>query len=166
VSMWCPGGLNTWPAFWLLDAMSLVTGGIAGAEIDIVEQYGNWGSPPDNADPNNYMATWHLWANGTGSNAGEGFPVAAPGLVDGYHQFGVDIEPDSIVWYYDRTEVARAPAYDEVKRPMYLLLNLALGGGTYNNAAHDGYDWNLTPDPSDLKVRYVAVWASPNSPNF
>ena len=80
--------------------------------------------------------------------------------------FGVDIEPDTIVWYYDRTEVWRVPSYDEAKRPMFLLLNLALGGGTNNNAAGDGYDWNLTPNPSDLRVAYVAVWASPNSPNY
>jgi hypothetical protein len=49
---------------------------------------------------------------------------------------------------------------------MFLLLNLALGGGTHNNAAGDDYDWNLTPNPSDLRVAYVAVWASPNSPNY
>jgi hypothetical protein len=30
----------------------------------------------------------------------------------------------------------------------------------------DDYDWNLTPNPSDLRVAYVAVWASPNSPNY
>jgi len=76
------------------------------------------------------------------------------------------LEPDTIVWYYDRAEVWRAPSYAEAKRPMFLLLNLALGGGTYNNAAGDDYDWNLTPNPSDLKVAYVAVWASPNSPNY
>jgi beta-glucanase (GH16 family) len=87
-------------------------------------------------------------------------------LTAGYHRFGVDIEPDTIVWYYDRTEVWRVPSYDEAKRPMFLLLNLALGGGTYNNAAGDDYDWNLTPNPSDLRVAYVVVWASPNSPNY
>ena len=166
VSMWCPGGPNTWPAFWLLDRPSLVAPGTAGAEIDIVEEYGNWGTPPNDLQPDNYMATWHRWANGNGSDGGKGSAVSAPGLTAGYHRFGVDIEPDTIVWYYDRTEVWRVPSYDEAKRPMFLLLNLALGGGTYNNAAGDDYDWNLTPNPSDLRVAYVAVWASPNSPNY
>jgi beta-glucanase (GH16 family) len=52
-------------------------------------------------------------------------------LTAGYHRFGVDIEPDTIVWYYDRTEVWSASTYDEAKRPMFVLLDLALGGGTY-----------------------------------
>ena len=165
-SMWCPGGPNTWPAFWLLDRPSLIAPNKAGAEIDIVEEYGNWGTPPKDLQPDNYMATWHRWANGDGSDGGDEHAVSAPGLTAGYHRFGVDIEPDTIVWYYDRTEIWRTPTYDEAKRPMFLLLNLALGGGTYNNAAGDDYDWNLTPNPSDLKVAYVAVWASPNSPNY
>ena len=36
----------------------------------------------------------------------------------------------------------------------------------YNNATGTGYAWSFTTIPSDLFVRYVAVWASPNSPNF
>jgi beta-glucanase (GH16 family) len=165
-SMWCPGGPNTWPAFWLLDRPSLITSGTAGAEIDIVEEYGNWGTPPNDLQPDNYTTTWHRWANGNGSDEAQGSSVSEPGLTAGYHRFGVDIEPDTIVWYYDRTEVWSASTYDEAKRPMFVLLNLALGGGTYNNATATGYDWNLTPNPSDLRVDYVAVWASPNSPNY
>ena len=57
--------------------------------------------------------------------------MSEPGLTAGYHRFGVDIEPDTIVWYYDRTEVWSASTYDEAKRPMFVLLDLALGGGTY-----------------------------------
>ena len=165
-SMWCPGGPNTWPAFWLLDRPSLITPSIAGAEIDIVEEYGNWGTPPNDLQPDNYTATWHLWANGNGNDDGQDSAVSEPGLTSGYHRFGADVEPDYIVWYYDRTEVWRAPTYVEAQRPMFLLLNLALGGGTYNNATGTDYDWTLTPNPSDLRVAYVAVWASPNSPNY
>jgi hypothetical protein len=154
-AIWCPGGLNTWPAFWLTST--------GGAEIDVMEQYGNWGSPPNNAQPDNYVVTWHDW---NGEHRTNGAPIRKPGLTQGFHTFGVDIEPDVIIWYYDRVEVWRAPTYDEAKSPFNVMVNLALGGGTYNNAAHNGYDWSLTPNPSDLKVKYVAVWASPNSPNY
>jgi len=49
---------------------------------------------------------------------------------------------------------------------MYIMVDLALGGGTYNNPTGTGYNWSFTANPSDLLVQYVAVWASPNSPNF
>jgi hypothetical protein len=159
--MWCPPGRNTWPGFWLNDRMSLTQGG-PGAEIDILEQYGNWGSPGA-WDPDNYMATWHRWAS---PHTYDASAIHKPGLTSGYHRFAVDIEPDNIIWYYDRVEVWRAPTYAEARHELYVLVNLALGGGTYNNAAGDGYDWSLTTDPTDLKVRYIAVWASPNSPNY
>ena len=38
------------------------------------------------------------------------------------------------------------------------------GMGSQHQDEGLGEDWALTPDPSDLKVRYVAVWASPSSP--
>jgi hypothetical protein len=165
-SMWFPGSPNTWPAFWLLDAPAVTDRKLSACEIDVTESYGNWGTGPGQkppGDPNEDSVTWHRWTNpptAAGSFAKE------PGMTTGFHTYGCDVEPTGITWYFDRKKVWWAPIYPEAERPLYVLLNLALGGGNHNNAKGDNYDWNLTPDPTDLKVQYVAVWASPASPNY
>jgi len=157
VSMQCPGGTNTWPAFWLLDEPSLVNSSLPdSAEIDIIEEYGN-------DDPNAVWTSWHDWVKGSSSPPQNGLPHTEPGVTTGYHTYGVDIEPSGITYYMDRQQIWQAPWFAAVGRPMYVLMNLALGGGGFNNAGDNGYDFSLTPNPSDLKVQYVAVWASPNS---
>jgi fibronectin type 3 domain-containing protein len=163
-TMWTPGGANTWPAFWLLDQPHVAnpSANPYSTEIDITESYGN-GSP--NAD----TTTWHLW-NGS-SNPSNALSTAESGMTSGYHQYGVDIEPSGLTFYFDRqaiwtVPVSSLPSSTMLAKPMYLLLDLALGGGTYNNVTNNGYNYALTPNPSDLKVQYVAVWASPASPNY
>lgn len=169
-SMQCPGGPNTWPGFWLLDAPTLTDKTLAyGSEIDITESYGNFGTGPNQTppgDPDEDGVTWHLWGHNGNPTDGKGIFAKEPGMTTGFHTYGVDMEPDFMTWYFDRREVWRAPTYDAARRPMFVLVNLALGGGTHNNAKGTDYDWTLTPVPSDLKVKYIAVWASPNSPNF
>jgi hypothetical protein len=71
-----------------------------------------------------------------------------------------------MTWYFDREKIWEAPTIKEANDPLFVMLNLALGGGNHNNATGSDYDWSLTPNPSDLKIKYVAVWASPHSPNF
>jgi hypothetical protein len=169
--MQCPGGPNTWPSFWLLDQPSLVSPSSYsyGAEIDVTESYGNWGTGPGQSpagNPNYSSTTWHRWGlNGNSSTSGSSYSLHT-GMTTGYHTYGVDIEPTTTTWYFDRVQVWQQTTIDAAQRPMYLLLNLALGGGNYNNSGGTGYDWSLTTNPSDLKVQYVAVWASPNSPNY
>lgn len=169
-SMRMPGGTNTWPAFWLLDAPSLTDKALPdGSEIDVTESYGNWGTgagnkPPGN--PNFNTTSWHRWGHNGNPGAGGGSFGENPGMTTGFHTYGVDMEPDFITWYYDRRQVWKLPTFLAARRPMFVLLNFALGGGTHNNADGSNYDWTLTPNPSDLKVKYVAAWASPNSPNY
>ena len=168
VSMQTPPGPNTWPAFWLLDRDSTLNLSPTGAEIDVMESYGNWGTGPNQTprgDPNNYAETWHLWGPDSASSENYAYQ-AEPGMTTGFHTYGVDIEPDTIIWYFDRKAVWSAPSYPEARRAMYIMVDLALGGGTYNNPTGTGYNWSFTANPSDLLVQYVAVWASPNSPNF
>lgn len=165
-SMWVPGGPNTWPAFWLLDAPAVTDKKLSAAEIDITESYGNWGTGPGQkppGDPLEDSVTWHRWTNPA---TGNGSFTKEPGMTTGFHTYGCDVEPTGITWYFDRQKIWWAPIYPEAERPLYVLVNLALGGGNHNNAKGDNYEWNLTPNPSDLKVKYVAVWASPASPNY
>jgi glycosyl hydrolase family 16 len=169
-SMWCPGGPNTWPAFWLLDAPSLTTATDYAAEIDVTESYGNFGTGPNQippGNPNQDGVTWHNWGRGANPTTAKGIFVAEPGrMTTGYHRYGVDIEPDVTAWYFDRVKVWQQPTLAAARAPMFVMVNLALGGGSHNNAAGTGYDWSRTPDPSDLKVEYIAVWASPPSPSY
>ncbi|MDB5327202.1 MAG: exsH 1 [Phycisphaerales bacterium] len=168
VSMQTPGGPNTWPAFWLLSRNGLVNPSIDVAEVDVTESYGNYGAGPNNSpagDPNVTTAAWHQW-NANGTQSSDGHPVEVGGFSTGYHTYGVDIEPTGLTYYVDRQVAWTAPIFEAAKQPMYVLLDLALGGGSYNNAAGTGYDWNLTPAINDLHVQYVSVWASPASPNY
>ena len=173
VSMQTPGGPNTWPAFWLL---SQNTGGTY-AEVDPTESYGNFASganqtPP--GQPDNTASGWHLWgySGSDPTGAGSGF-FSEPGMTTSFNTYGVDIEPTGLTYYYDgqqiwsQTDAQLGPAMvAALTHPMNVMVDLALGGGDYNNSTGTAYNWALTPNPSTLKVQYVAVWASPNSPNY
>jgi Glycosyl hydrolases family 16 len=173
-SMWVPNvpsatnhdAPNTHPAFWVLAHNSGASGGAA--EIDATESYGNWGTGPKQnppGDPNNSSMTWHDWFKDGSKNQSKNSFVNRPNMTTGFHQYGVDVEPTGITWYYDRQKVWSAPVYPDAQVPLGVLVTLALGGGNFNNPANNNYDFSLTADPSDMKVQYVAVWASPNSPN-
>lgn len=167
-SMQTPGGPNTWPAFWLLSTGNLPNNNVNVAEIDVTESYGNCGTGPGQipaGNPNLSISTWDEWMVNPPSTYGQN-SIQVAGLSTGFHTYGVDIEPTGINWYLDRQLFWSSPIYPEAQQPMLILLNLALGGGNYNNATGTGYDWSLTQNPSDLKVQYVAVWASPYSPNY
>jgi len=170
-SMWTPGSPNTWPAFWLLSAPNMTNPNLPYlAEIDVMESYGNYQSganqmPPGNPDA--YSVAWHNWGiTANTQTAQSGSFLQESGLTTGYHTYGVDVEPSGITWYFDRQPVYQAAIFPAAQQPLLMMVDLALGGGQYNNANATGYNWLLTPDPTDLKVQYVAVWASPSSPNY
>lgn len=168
-SMQCPGSPNTWPAFWLLDAPSLTTATPYAAEIDVTESYGNWGTGPNQVpagNPNVSVMAWHNWGHSGNPTTTASQSISRPGMTTGYHTYGVDIGPINTTFYFDRAQVWQQPTLAAAKAPMFVMVNLALGGGSYNNATGTDYNWNLTPDPTDLKIAYIAVWASPNSPNY
>jgi len=166
VSMWVPhvsgatnnDDPNTWPAFFLQSRQT-------GTEIDVTESYGNYNSGPNQSpvgNPNISQMTVHDFANETATQS----TVSEPSMTSGFHTYGVDVEPTGISFYYDRQEVWSTPFIADAATPFYVLIDNALGGGSYNNSTGTGYNWDLTANPSDLEVQYVAVWASPSSPNY
>ncbi len=182
VSMKTPGGPNSWPAFWLLDAPSTVSPTtLWKGEVDIHESYGNFrtgaGQVPA-GQPNMINRGWHRYRPSPDSRQEQTDGtvwIDVPTAVTEFHTYGVDIEPDVITYYIDRRVVAisevptegnTATTFPEAARRMYIMLNLALGGGNYNNVGGTGYDWSLTGVSQDLNVKYVKVWASPASPNY
>ena len=72
-------------------------------------------------------------------------------MADEYHVFGIDWTPNALIWRVDGVEVWRVLDYVP-QVPMYLLLNLAVGG-----------DWPGSPDnstvfPARYSVDYCRVW--------
>lgn len=143
-----PAGRGLWPAFWMLG-----TGGGGWpniGEVDVMETIGRM--------PNTVYGTLH----GPGYSGSQGLSVGRdlPGPVaGGFHTYTVVKRPAEIVWLLDGREYHRVTPKDlpagtrwVFDGPMYLLLNLAVGG-----------NWPGPPDaatvfPATMKVDYVRVW--------
>src|SRR5579862_2223546 len=123
-----PPGPGLWPAFWL---SSSPPGADSNIEIDVLEFYG---------DPlGSYMSTVHVWK--PGPHRGTDFQVVTrPNEVSAdFHRYGVLVDPEWITMYFDEVEVWKVRTPPEHKRPLMILLNLALGGG---------WPIDKTPNPS------------------
>ena len=136
-----PVGAGTWPAFWLLSQPSLVDRKRDGVEVDIVEQYG--------LAANGLHATFHWWFHDQPHAAvADEFSVAD--MTGDFHRYGFLWDEHQMIWYFDGVELWRQPTPPEAKVPMYVLVNLALGGG---------WPIDKTPNPSRMLVDYVRVYA-------
>ncbi len=131
-----PAGKGLWPAFWLLpeDASwppEYDIFEVLGDRPDEIHQTAHWGSEPNHPyDSFNYVG-------GIDSS-------------DGFHVYGFEWDADHIRWYVDGqlTEVQQ----NRVNEPMYMLIQLAVGG------------WAGTPNasttwPADMQVDYVRVYS-------
>ncbi|RAI56243.1 hypothetical protein DOO78_21750 [Roseicella frigidaeris] len=132
-----PAGQGFWPAFWLLPA-----DGSWPPEIDIFEMLGN--------DPTTAYFSLHSTASGA---SGTNKASLLPDLSAGFHTYGLDWEADTIRWYVDGNLVAQAATPADMHKPMYMLLNLAVGdagswAGKYDASLPTGH----------MLVDYVHVW--------
>jgi hypothetical protein len=128
-----PRGQGLWPAFWLLP-----TDQSWPPEIDVIESIG---------DPGVIYQTVH---SKVADQAGE--KVEVPRDPDGFHVFAVEWDPRWVVWYVDGRETARKPTPPDADKPMYMLVNLAVGG-----------HWPGAPDastrfPAAMTVRWVRAY--------
>jgi Beta-glucanase/Beta-glucan synthetase len=134
-----PAGRGLLPAFWMLP-----TDHTYDPEIDIMEMLGQ--------DPHVLYGTLHYRAELAGALTPRGV-VRTPDLSADWHVFGLEWGPDRLVWYLDGAEWWRYANADHTPhQPMYLLVNLAVGG-----------NWPGSPDgstrwPADMHVDYVRVW--------
>jgi hypothetical protein len=140
-----PKGLGTWPAFWLMGTPQLIEPKdkktLTQIEIDVVEQYG--------VGPNALHTTLHLWGPGS-VHSGEGDTSIVTGMTDDFHRYGVMVQEDFITFYFDGVELRKDKTPKEAKVPLYLMLDLALGGG---------WPIDRTPNPSSMLVDYVRAYA-------
>jgi beta-glucanase (GH16 family) len=142
--MQLPEGPGVWPAFWLNGLGSFKTPKTKVAEIDILEEYG-----VDSRIAHHHV---HVW-NPDGSQYSDvGHSSTFQGMTTGFHTYGALIKADYIHFYFDGVEDWKTPTPPEAKEPLYVLVNLALGGG---------WPIDKTPDPSHMLVQYIHVYAPP-----
>ncbi|TCN33069.1 family 16 glycosylhydrolase [Sinorhizobium americanum] len=130
-----PDDQGVWPAFWLLPA-----DGSWPPELDVVEMRGQ--------DPNTVIATVHSNETGSQTSIASAVKVAD---ASGFHKYGVLWTEDEIVWYFDDAAIARADTPSDMHDPMYMLVNLAVGG--IAGAPSDGL-----VDGSQMKIDYIRAY--------
>lgn len=144
-----PLGGGWWPALW---GLPLSQGGYAGLpELDYLETWTN--------APNELHGNVHSYA--TGVHLAATMRHNPPSLTDDYHLYGCDWQANGLKWYFDRQLYNYSsasdwgtliPPSDIENAPMYILLNLAMGGGGY------GAFNNTGQAPGSMLVDYVRVW--------
>lgn len=128
-----PRGRGFWPAFWLIPADQSWP-----PEIDIVENLGH--------DTTRSYLTFH-WTPDDSTGA----TVAGLDFTS-YHTFAVNWQPGLIVWYIDGVERYRVTGANVPSKPMYIIVNLAVGG------SWAGPPDSSTPFPGYMDVDYVRVY--------
>ncbi|MDH3247978.1 MAG: family 16 glycosylhydrolase [Acidimicrobiia bacterium] len=147
------GDAGLWPAFWSLGTdIDLVQWPQTG-EIDIMEYVSRL--------PDEVFGTIH----GPGYSGGNAFGNIQPlaNVAADYHTFAIEWQPDRIDWYVDgilyhtATPANVAPNEWVFNDPVYLLLNLALGGN-FGGPLDPGLTF-----PQSMKVDYVRVYQGPDT---
>ena len=133
------GGQGLWPAFWLLPANNTWP-----PEIDVFEQV--------SSPTSNIFTTIHDISGNSSSNFNIGDTSA------GYHKYGVLWTSQAITFYVDGQKVFSTPTPADYNQPMYMLMNLAVGG-----------TWPGSPDAStnwakaNMNVDYVRAYSLSNT---
>ncbi|MDF1596898.1 MAG: family 16 glycosylhydrolase [Acidimicrobiia bacterium] len=150
-----PDGENgLWPAFWSLGTDIDRVDWPQTGEIDIMEYVSRL--------PDEIFGTIHGPGYSGGSSFGNTYPFPG-GVAAGYHTFAIEWQPDLIEWYVDgivyhtATPADVAPNQWVFNDPVYLLLNLAVGGN-FGGEVSDALTF-----PQELKVDYVRVYQGPDT---
>ncbi len=130
-------GKGMWPAFWMLS-----TNGKWPPEIDIVEAIGHL--------PNHVYVNTHSSTNG---NAGKDVWSSAD-ITQGFHTYGVNWTQSTITFFFDGQAVYTRATPADMHTPMYMLLNLAVGGN-WPGSPDSTTDWSKT----NYKIDYVRAWS-------
>jgi beta-glucanase (GH16 family) len=139
-----PAGKALWPAFWLLAADKKWP-----PEIDVLEVVGS--------QPTQMVTTTHS-ANAAGGDVPSGCRTTLADATTSFHNFGMLWTPERIVYLIDRVPVAQLATPAGVNTPMYMLLNLAIGGRMA------GPSDATTPLPSRLDIDWVSAYSLPGYP--
>lgn len=134
-----PAGQGLWPAFWLMRA-----DGAWPPELDVMEALGK--------DTTTAYGSVHTAQSG--SHTSQGLAINVGDFSSGYHTYAVDWEADKITFYYDNKEVYQVDTPADMHSPMYMIANLAMGGGWAGSADA------TTPDQAHMNIDYIRAWTS------
>jgi beta-glucanase (GH16 family) len=160
---WLTGNLNTHKScartygYWEVDAKLARNQGLLNAIWLWSMDETNW--PSEEIDITETASS--SWPNTMRSNVhvpgGENVQNHDNGrLSDAFHKYGVDWQPDTISFYFDRVMFSSAPTPAAVKGPMYLIIsNYVNAGGEWwgGSTVQGGDSW-----PDGITVREVTVW--------
>ncbi len=133
-----PAGQGMFPAFWMMpnkDKKWL-------PEIDIMEMLGH--------EPDKIWMVLH-WLDDNRRLSSLSDSYQGPNYSENFHKFGIEWDPDQIVWLIDDVERFRTETFIP-NEEMYLYVNTAIGG-----------DWPGNPDqttrfPQNFEIDYIRVF--------
>lgn len=137
-----PSGKGLWPAFWLLPP-----DGKWPPEIDVMEVLGH--------DPAKLYVSAHTAESGQHKGITKALKV--PDTSAGFHTYGVLWTRQDLTWFFDGCRVAGLPTPADLHGPMYMLINLAVGG------TWPGYPDRSTRFPAEFKVQQVRAFTLPEN---
>jgi hypothetical protein len=157
-------GNGAWPAFWLFSyrhatnpawpSINPVCSQLGepashcySGEIDVFEGQGR--------EPNVFYGTIHRNSCScygvSDQQNGNNFQPAGADLTAGFHTYGMLWTATQMSWYLDGQLLHTAPAYDSLSQPMFVILQMYVGGWT------GGTD-STTPAELKTEVDWVRVW--------
>jgi beta-glucanase (GH16 family) len=146
-------GPGMWSAFWMLPENKAWP-----PEIDALEAFG---ATNPNGEGGANLAAHVNHAPTANDNIG-GWATVDGNIWTSYHTYGVDWEPDTITWYIDGKAIQQIPTPAGESNPMYMILNLAVGGWPGNPAGETSvmsvdYLRAYSKDPSATAVHMAAI---------
>jgi beta-glucanase (GH16 family) len=135
-----PAGQGLWPAFWLLPETSAPP-----TELDVMEIIGS--------RTNVLKCTVH---DKSLPSTQSGLAVfAKDDLSKAFHSYALRWTKTHLTWYLDEVPVYQVPTPPDLNQPMYLLVNLAVGG------TMPGSPDATTPFPAHLVIASIKAWYLP-----
>ena len=128
-----PKGKGLWPAFWLLP-----TNRAWPPEIDVLEILGD--------NTKKLYVAWH--SNVGDKHTADAKAIDVPDTSADFHTYSVVWENDVLLWFFDDVQVASKSTPEDFHLPMFMLINLAVGGG-----------WPGSPDKTtQFPAKYTVDW--------
>ena len=146
-----PKGRGLWPAIWMLGDNKPKVGWPMCGELDIMEQVGY--------QPDVVHMTVHTYDRNWTKNNMVTKSSPEPNLTEEFHTYGMERSATKITFYRDGLNIF---SYDKESdtnsawpfdQPMYLILNLAIGGGW---GGKQGIDTSIFPQ--QFLIDYVRVY--------
>ena len=135
-----PAGKAIWPAFWLLPLDRSWP-----PELDIVELVGQ--------QPDLIVTTVHS-GESIENYQSSGCRTKLSSATSRFHLYGAYWQANKVTFYIDRQAVAQIATPPTMNKPMYMLLNLAVGGKMVGVADSE------TPVPAKFEIDWVAAYQS------